>query len=189
MHARTVSATLAALLLAGCGISGNFRHDAGYAAFNPPGPLAEEREFGISLGPLPLAVARLVLNDEPEIEPMLKELRAVRVYSYDVSGNAESAAEHVRTIQSDLVADGWIALITVNEDAEHTAVLLRPDAKGRNRGLAVIVQDPLEVVLVNLIGNIRLDLFTEYMAELDVETPAIEIDPQTLAASVQQPPQ
>jgi hypothetical protein len=183
MRARTVAATLAALLSSGCGITGNFRHDPGYAAFDALGPVTEDREFGISLGPLPLAVARLVLDDEPEMEPILKELRAVRVYSYDVSGNAERAAEHVRTIQSDLVADGWLALITVNEDAERTAVLLRPDGEGRNRGLAVIVQDPHEVILVNLIGDIRLDLFTEYMAELDVETPEIEIDPQTLAAS------
>ena len=173
MNARTVASTLAALLLAGCGISGNFRHDAGYAAFDAPSPLAKDRELGISLGPLPLAVARLVLNDEAEIKPILKELRAVRVYSYDISGDAESAAQHVHTIQSDLVANGWLALITVNEDDEHTAVLLRPDAKGHNRGLAVLVQDAREVILVNLIGNIRLDLFTEYMAELDVETPKI----------------
>ena len=189
MLARIVAAALAGLLFSGCGITGNFRNDPGYAAFDTLGPVTEDRELGISLGPLPLAVARLVLNDEPEIEPILKELRAVRVYSYGVSGNAESAAEHVRTIQSSLVADGWLTLITVNEDAEHTAVLLRPDDKGRNRGLAVIVQDPREVTLVNLIGNIRLDLFTEYMAELDVETPEIEIDPQTLAASVQPPAQ
>jgi hypothetical protein len=50
--------------------------------------------------------------------------------------------------------------------------------------MAVIVQDPTEVVLVNLIGNVRLDLFAEYMAELDVEMPRIDIDPQTLEARV-----
>jgi len=71
------------------------------------------------------------------------------------------------------------------EQAEETAVLLRPDSGGGNRGLAVIVQDAQEVVLVNLIGNVRLDLFADYMAELDVDTPGIEIDPQTLAAHVQ----
>ena len=49
----------------------------------------------------------------------------------------------------------------------------------------MIVQDAQEVVLVNLIGNVRLDLFADYMAELDVDTPGIEIDPQTLAARVQ----
>jgi Domain of unknown function (DUF4252) len=185
MLVRTVAAALVALLIAGCGITGNFRHDPGYAPFGATGSLAVDREFGISLGPLPLAFARLVLDDDPEIEPILKDLRAVRVYSYTVTGDAEGTAQEVRTIQSRLLDDGWIALITVREHAEQTAVLLRPDSGGRNRGLAVIVQDPQEVVLVNLIGNVRLDLFADYMAELDVDTPGIEIDPQTLAAHVQ----
>jgi hypothetical protein len=185
MLARTVTAALAALLLAGCGITGNFRHDPGYAAFGEPGSLAEDREFALSLGPLPLAFARLVLDDEPEVEPILQELKAVRVYAYDVTRDAESTAQQVRAMRSRLLDDGWIALITVRDDAEETAVLLRPDDGGRNRGLAVIVQDAQEVVLVNLIGNVRLDLFADYMAELDVDTPGIKIDPQTLAARVQ----
>jgi hypothetical protein len=185
MLARTVAAALAALLMAGCGITGNFRHDPGYAAFGAMGALAEDRELGLSLGPLPLAVARLVLDDDQEVGPILQDLRAVRVYSYNVTRDAENTAQQVRAVQSRLLDDGWIALITVNEPAEQTAVLLRPDSCGRNRGLAVIVQDPQEVVLVNLIGNVRLDLFADYMAELDVDTPEIEIDPQTLAARVQ----
>ena len=185
MLARTVAAALAALPIAGCGITGNFRHDPGYAAFGATGSLAVDREFGISLGPLPLAFARLVIDDDPEAEHILKDLRAVRVYTYAVTGDAEGAAQELRAVQSRLVDDGWVALITVRDDAEQTAVLLRPDSDGRNRGLAVIVQDPQEVVLVNLIGNVHVDLFADYMAELDVDTPGIEIDPQTLAARVQ----
>ena len=71
--------------------------------------------------------------------------------------------------------------------SELVSVLLQPAEHGRNgnRGLAVIVQDPSEVVLVNLIGNVRLDLFAEYMVDLDVEMPRIEIDPETLQARVE----
>ena len=100
MLARTVAAALAALLIAGCGITGNFRHDPGYAAFGEPGPLAEDRELGISLGPLPLAFARLVLDDDPEVGPILKDLRAVRVYSYGATRDAE---EHRATRTGDSV--------------------------------------------------------------------------------------
>jgi hypothetical protein len=60
--------------------------------------------------------------------------------------------------------------------------LLRPGTGGANRGLTVIVQEPTEIVLVNLIGNVRLDLFNDYMAEVEVDTPPIEIDPATLQA-------
>jgi len=73
--------TLAALaaLLTGCGITGNYRNDPGFAEFDSPGLLDTDREFGISLGALPLGLARWVMADDPEIGPLLRELRAVRV--------------------------------------------------------------------------------------------------------------
>ena len=73
-------------------------------------------------------------------------------------------------------------MIAIREGPETTSVLLRPGTGGTNRGLTVIVSEPSEVVLVNLIGNVRLDLFNDYMAEVEIETPAIEIDAATLQA-------
>ena len=180
-----IVATLA--LLTGCGITGNFRNDPGYAEFGSPGPLDTDREFGLSLGPLPLGLARWVFDDDEEFGPMLKELRAVRVYTYEVAHDPEDVARRIKDMQSGLLEDGWLTIITVREENELVSVLLQPAESGRNgnRGLAVIVQDPSEVVLVNLIGNVRLDLFAEYMADLDVEMPRIEIDPTTLQARVE----
>jgi hypothetical protein len=174
-------------LLSGCGVTGNFRNDPGYAEFGSPGPLDTDREFGLSLGPLPLGLARWVFDDDEEFGPMLKELRAVRVYTYEVGHDPEDVAQRIRDMQSGLVEDGWLTIVTVREENELVSVLLQPAEHGRNgnRGLAVIVQDPSEVVLVNLIGNVRLDLFAEYMVDLDVEMPHIEIDPTTLQARVE----
>jgi hypothetical protein len=180
---RTMTAGFIALLLAGCGVSGNFRHDPGYAAFGRPGPLVGQRELGLSLGPLPLALARFVMADDEEIGAILQELRAVRVYVYDVTRDSESVARHLREVQADLIADGWLPLVTVKDGTEQVAVLLRAGEEGRNRGLAVIVHDSTETVLVNLIGNVRLDLVGSYLAELDVATPPIELDPATLRAA------
>ena len=59
---------------------------------------------------------------------------------------------------------------------------LRPSGNFTHRGLTVIVQEPGEVVLVNLIGNIHLDFINGYLAEVDVDMPRIEIDPATLQA-------
>ena len=179
-----IVATLA--LLTGCGITRNFRNDPGYAEFGSPGPLDTDREFGLSLGPLPLGLARWAFDDDPEFGPMLRELRAVRVYTYEVAHDPEDVAQRIKDMQSGLVEDGWLTIVTVREENELVSVLLQPAERGRNgnRGLAVIVQDPSEVVLVNLIGNVRVDLFAEYMADLDVEVPRIEIDPETLQARV-----
>lgn len=183
----TLTVATLALLLTGCGITGNFRNDPGYAEFGSPGPLDTDREFGLSLGPLPLGLARWVFDDDDEFGPMLKELRAVRVYTYGVTHDPEDVAQRIKDMQSGLVEDGWLTIVTVREENELVSVLLQPAEHGRNgnRGLAVIVQDPSEVVLVNLIGNVRLDLFAEYMVDLDVEMPRIEIDPETLQARVE----
>ena len=183
----TLTIATLAVLLTGCGITGNYRHDPGYAAFDSPGLWDTDREFGLSLGALPLGFARFVFDDDPEFGPMLRELRAVRVYTYDVKHDAHDVAQRLEAMHSDLVANGWMPIVYVREDDELVSVLLQPAKHGRggNRGLAVIVQDPSEVVLVNLIGNVRLDQFSEYMVDLDVEMPHIEIDPETLQARVE----
>jgi hypothetical protein len=174
-----------AALLAGCGISGNFRQDPGYAAFGSPNELAEHRELGLSLGPAPLALARLFMDDEePELAAILQELRAVRVYVYEGVADGDRVGEHLRGIESGLIDDGWRAIAKLRDGSDRVSILLRPGANGRNHGVAVIVQDPTDVVLVNLIGNVRLDLFADYMAELNVRTPRIDIDPRTLEAHV-----
>jgi hypothetical protein len=186
MHRLTPAVCVLGLLLTGCGITGNFRNDPGYARFGSPGPWDTNREFGVSLGPLPLGFARWIFDDDPEFGPMLEDLRAVRVYTYDVRHDLDDVAERIKNMQAGLVDEGWLNIVTVREDDELVSVLLQPAERGHegNRGVAVIVQDPSEVVLVNLIGNVRLDLFAEYMIDLDIEIPHIEIDPDTLQARV-----
>ena len=169
--------------LAACGITGNFRHDPGYAELGSLKRLESESDFGLSLGPLPLRIAGWALDeDDTELEPLLRELRAVRVYIFEGIADAEDVATDVEELRAKLIGEGWLNVIAVREGAETTSILLRPGTGGANRGLTVIVQEPTEVVLVNLIGNVRLDLFNDYMAEVDVDTPPIEIDPATLQA-------
>ena len=185
MLARVIAIGLGALLLAGCGISGNFRQDPGYAAFDSQGALSEHREFGLSLGPAPLALARMFLDEEePDLGAILQELRAVRVYVYEGLQDDDYTGRQLRGIESGLLDDGWRAIAKVRDGTDRVSILLRPGDNGRMHGLAVILQEPREVVLVNLIGNVRLDLFSEYMAELNVDTPKIDIDPKTLEARV-----
>jgi hypothetical protein len=170
-----------AALLAGCGITGNFRNDPGYAAFDSPGSLDANRELGISLGPLPLSIARWALKDEPEIQPLIQDLRAVRVYTYNVTADSTDVANRVRETHAELVGDGWLPIATVREADEFVAVLLKI-GEYENEGLTVLITEPEEVTFVNLIGDVRLDFINEYLADVDVETPRIEIDPETLHA-------
>ena len=172
---RIVTACLGAVLLAGCGITGNFRGDPGYARFDGLEPLAGEREIGLSFGPLPLALARLAIDDEPEIDTLLTDLRAVRVYVYEQVEDAERVQQQVSAVRKSLLDEGWASIATVRDGDERVAVLLRMAEGGaKTHGLAVIVQGSSELVLVNLIGNVRVDQLAKYMTELDIDIPTID---------------
>ena len=182
MVSRALALAGSTLLLAGCGITGNFRHDPGYADFSSFERLETESDFDISLGPLPLQIAKWVLHDDEDVGPLIRELRAVRVYTYDGLADPAQAEANVAKLTAELTEGGWLHVVAVRDAEETTSVLLRPDKDFSHRGLTVIVQEPDEVVLVNLIGNVRLDFINGYMAEIDVDVPQLEIDPATLQA-------
>lgn len=182
MPSRSLAFTAVIVLLTGCGITGNFRHDPGYADFGSLQRLDAESDFGISLGPLPLQIAKWVTHDDEEIGPFLRELRAVRVYTFEGIADSRRVATGVEELGRELGDDGWLKVAAVRDGEESISVFLRPDRDFEHHGLAVVIHEPDEVVLVNLIGNIRLDFIDGYMAELDVDVPPIVIDPDTLSA-------
>jgi uncharacterized protein DUF4252 len=187
MRLRTLALAGLTTLLTACGITGNFRNDPGYADFGPLQRLDAESDFGLSLGPLPLQIAKWATHDDDDIGPLLRELRAVRVYTLEGIVDPEEAASRAKKVTADLAREGWLTVAAVREDGELTSVLLRPDKNFVHRGLAVIVQEPDELTLVNLIGEINLDFIDGYLADLDVDAPHIEIDPVTLQAALSRP--
>jgi hypothetical protein len=160
----------ACALLADCGILGNFRGNPGYASFGSPGPRDTDREFALSLGPLPLKLARWITHDDPELSAMLDGLKAVRVYTYDVDGDVQRVSERMQDVRDRLVQQGWDQIVAVRDDGEHVTALVKMKA-GAIRGMAVVVEDDDQLVLVNLIGNLRPENFSSLMAELDVDLP------------------
>jgi hypothetical protein len=187
MPIRTLALAALTSLLTACGITGNFRHDPGYADFGPLQRLDAESDFGLSLGPLPLQIAKWATHDDEDIGPLLRELRAVRVYTMEGIADPAEAATRAREVTASLAHDGWLTVAAVRDGEELTSVLLRPDKNFAHKGLAVIVEEPDEVTLVNLIGDIHLDLLDGYLADLNVDVPHIEIDPAALQAALTRP--
>ena len=182
MPLRSLGLAVLIPLLTACGITGNFRHDPGYADFGSLQRLEAESDLGISLGPLPLQIAKWVTRDDEEVGPFLRELRAVRVYTFEGIADSAEVATDVEKLTRELGGGGWLSVAAIRDGEELISVFLRPDRDFAHHGLAVVIQEPDEVVLVNLIGNIRLDFINGYLADLDVEVPQIVIDPATLQA-------
>src|SRR5690606_25625632 len=163
-------------LLAGCGITGNLRLNPGYASFSP-GLFDSDtnRELGLSLGVLPLRIAKAIVRDDPEIAGILGDLKAVRVYIYEVDGDAARVRERIERTHGRLVDRGWQPVVAVRDDGEFATALARVDGPERIRGLAVMLLDSEEVVLINLIGDIRPETFGAVMAQMDVQLPETRV--------------
>ncbi len=171
-----VVATISAL--SGCGISGNLRNDPGFAAFKAPRMRDTNREFALSLGPLPLNLARKFMGDDPDITALLRGLKAVRLYIYKIDGDSKRVRDRMESIAARLTDQGWMPVVVVREDDGLTSALVRMDNQDQILGLAVIAQDDSELILINLIGRIQPEMFSVYLAELAIYVPDINIDPR-----------
>lgn len=161
--------------LAGCGITGNFRFDPGFAGFSP-GLRDTDREFALSLGVLPIKIATALTKDDPELSGMLGSLKAVRVYIYAIDGDPLRVRGRIEDTRRRLVDRGWERIVAVREDGEFATALVRIDEPRRIQGLAVMLQDSEEVVLINLIGDIRPETFALVLSEIDLDIPETVVE-------------
>jgi hypothetical protein len=142
-----------------------------------------DRDLALSLGPLPLALARKLTAHDPDIAPLLQGVRAVRVYVYAIDGAAQPVLARLDTTQSRLTEAGWDPVVAIRDDGERVAVLVRM-LDDVIRGLAVMTQDGDQVVFVNVIGALKPQNLTAAMAALDVELPAMTVDADTADTAV-----
>jgi hypothetical protein len=168
-------------LLGGCGITGNFRADPGFAAFHSPGYAETHRQFALSLGPLPLMLARKITSGDPELAAMLDGVKAVRVYVYDVDGDREQVGKRLESAWNGLTERGWDSVVAVREDGGLASMLVRFDERAQVQGVAVMAQDVDEVVFVNVIGDIRPQTFSALMAQFDIEFPSLYVEESSCA--------
>ncbi|MEM9304830.1 MAG: DUF4252 domain-containing protein [Pseudomonadota bacterium] len=167
---------IAVLALTGCGISGNLRHHAGYAPFDSPKSWEADDVMAVSLGPLPLRIARVFVDEDEEGMEVLRALDAVRVYIYELDGDNQRINARLDATAKDLEAAGWSPMVAVREDDGFVRVLVAMESGDQIDGMVVMVSEPDEVVLVNLMGDIRPELFSDYMAGMDVDVPPVTID-------------
>jgi len=177
---RTILISLLALALGACGITaGSLRGDPGYADLDYPGWREADKEFGLSIGPLPLRFAAWVIPDdeEPELTAMLRELKGIRIRIYEVEGDAHRVFDRIRESAIRLEKKGWDRLVTVNDDDETVLVMVKADST-KISGLAVLTANESEAIFINMIGNIKPEFFNDILdsVDVDVDVPEIELE-------------
>ena len=161
------------LSLAGCGVTAPHRNP-GYADLDGLSWRDADATMSLSFGPTVLRFAANMIDDDPVARELLRNLDGVRIKVYQVDGDPVAIASDLNHMSAQLREDGWEAVILVREAGETTHVLMKIDQQ-RIAGLAVLTSDSLEVVLVNVMGELRPDLFQEAMAAIDAPVPDIDV--------------
>ena len=161
------------LLLSGCGITAPRSND-GFADLDSLGFEDTDMTLSLSFGPILLHLAASFIEDDPATRTLLRNLDGVRVRSYDIVGDGEGVAQRLDAMGSKLRNQGWEPVITVQEAGERALVLVKMDGS-HITGLTVMALDAHEAVLVNVMGNLPPELFTETIAALDVDAPQVQV--------------
>ena len=166
-----------ALTLAGCGITAP-RSSDGYADLDSLGMFDVDNKITLSIGPTLLRFAARH-EDDPETKALLRGLDGVRIRIYEIDGDAERVVGRVDAMGDKLAEQGWAPVAVIQEEGETVRVLMKPisDKDGdRIAGLTVLVADRHEAVVVNVMGDLQPELFTDTMVALDVDVaPDIQV--------------
>ena len=167
-----VVAALAGLLTA-CGLTAP-RGNEGFADMDSLGIGDTDRVLSLSIGPTLLHFAANHIDDEPETQELLRSLDGVRLRIYEIDGDAGRVASRMNSMSSDLKNDGWEPVMTIRDDNETVHMLLRM-VDERICGMTVLVSDgESEAVIVNLMGDIKPEQFSEVMVALDVDAAGVK---------------
>ena len=161
------------LTMAGCGITAPHRNP-GYADLDGLSWRDVDAKLSLSVGPSILRFASTMIEEEPAAREILRNLDGVRIRVYEVEGDPLEIAEDLNHMSAQLRHEGWEAVILMRDQGETTHVLIKIDQQ-RIAGLTVLTSDSLEVVLVNVMGEMRPDLFEETMVAIDASVPDIDV--------------
>jgi hypothetical protein len=174
------------VLMTGCGITAPRSND-GFADLDSLGMFDTDRVISLSIGPTLLHFAARYVDNDPEVRDLLRSLDGVRVRVYEVDGDAQKVAGRMETMSANLQQDGWAPVMLVRQQDEQVHMLMRT-VDGQICGMTVLVLDgDSEAVIVNLMGEIRPEQFSDVMVALDVDAGGVddlEAEPETAVAGL-----
>ena len=161
---------LSFVCLSGCGVTAPKSND-GFADLDGFSWADVDTVTTISIGPSVLRFAAAFMDDEPETQAILRRLEGVRVKVYAIEEGYDEVAIDLDRMSRDLRTGGWEQAVRVVEGPETTHVLVKIVDDGI-AGLSVLSADGEEIVLVNVMGDLRPEMFTRTMSALDVPVPS-----------------
>jgi len=146
----------------------------GYVNFGDLTATYGEPKMTINLGGTMLEFVGLMSSSEDaETSELISKLKGIRVQIYGTDKMGETASldaamSQFTKVKSDLKADGWEPVVSINEDDERVLVYMKMD-KGNMEGMTVMVVDEEQAVFVNIIGQLNPAELGKVMESFDVD--------------------
>lgn len=115
-------------------------------------------------GPMLQLAAKFVAMDEkddaeaPAVASMLRDLKGIYVKNFEFDQPNQYSLEDVANIRSQLAAPGWTRIVHNRNQRNHATdeVYIMKDGS-KVAGVAILVVEPKELTVVNIVGPIDLD--------------------------------
>lgn len=121
---------------------------------------ATEPSVEISLkAPLLNMITNLIRNEDGEAAEFISKLLRVTVKVFQSDNiDVDEVTASMSSIADELDADGWDRVVRVREDSDHVDIYFRlAENSELIHGIAIMVAEPGETVLVNIVGDISID--------------------------------
>ncbi len=94
--------------------------------------------------------------DEAHVKKLVTGLKGIYVKSFEFDDRDQYKDSDVEELRTQLKAPGWSRIVGTHSKrhGDNAEIYLKTDA-GQISGLAIIVTDPRELTIVNIVGSIR----------------------------------
>ena len=113
----------------------------------------------ITLDPamLQLAAGFLSAANDPDLKSLIADLKGIYVKSFEFDRDGAFDESDVNSVRKQLGAPGWTRIITTQSKQDRESVDIYSWREGnQSGGLAILVVEPRELTVVNIVGQIDL---------------------------------
>ncbi len=149
----------------------HWRDQPGYFPLETLGILArEDLSVEINLqGAMLRMVAGAVRAAEPDFAGLIENLAAVRVHIAPGDKlDLAKVSKRIRTATDWLEDNNWQAIVRTRDDDDDETYVYSHETDGEIDGMAILVMEPTEVAVINIIGGIDLEQIERLGETLDL---------------------
>jgi hypothetical protein len=117
--------------------------------------------------------------DDAEARELVKDLRGVYVKSFEFDKEGEYSSADLDAIRSQLSSSSWSKMVSVvsKRDAEISEVYMMTESASKKvLGLAILVAEPKELTVVNIVGPIDMEKLSSLEGKMGIPRLGLEKD-------------